>query len=63
MTDKPQGPDRPPGREAAPPAQGVWQARVITLFPEAFPGVLGQSLTGRALDEGLWRLDTFDFEQ
>ena len=60
MTDKPPGPDRPPGREAAPPAQGVWQARVITLFPEAFPGVLGQSLTGRALDEGLWRLDTFD---
>jgi tRNA (guanine37-N1)-methyltransferase len=40
--------------------KGAWQARVITLFPDAFPGVLQQSLTGRALDLGLWRLDTFD---
>lgn len=41
----------------APPeiAQG-WTANVITLFPEAFPGVLGLSLTGRALAEGLWTL-------
>ena len=28
---------------------GVWTARVITLFPEAFPGPLGLSLTGKAL--------------
>jgi tRNA (guanine37-N1)-methyltransferase len=40
--------------------KGAWQARVITLFPEAFPGVLGLSLTGKALDQGLWRLDTID---
>ena len=40
--------------------KGAWVARVITLFPEAFPGVLGQSLTGRALDLGLWRLVTTD---
>ena len=33
---------------------------MITLFPDAFPGVLGASLTGRALDLGLWRLDTID---
>lgn len=38
------------------PAPTVWEARVITLFPEAFPGTLGLSLTGRALDQGLWRL-------
>ncbi len=37
---------------------GVWQARVITLFPEAFPGVLGLSLTGKALQEGRWQLHT-----
>jgi len=37
---------------------GVWTAHVITLFPEAFPGVLGQSLTGRALKDGLWQLQT-----
>jgi tRNA (guanine37-N1)-methyltransferase len=33
-------------------------ASIITLFPEAFPGVLGVSLIGKALDEGLWTLDT-----
>ena len=39
---------------------GAWEARVITLFPEVFPGVLGASLTGRALKDGLWRLATID---
>ncbi len=36
----------------------AWMAQVITLFPEAFPGVLGLSLTGKALQEGRWQLDT-----
>jgi tRNA (guanine37-N1)-methyltransferase len=40
--------------------RGAWRARVITLFPEAFPGPLGLSLTGRALDMGLWALDVID---
>lgn len=35
-----------------------WQARVLTLFPEMFPGPLGVSLVGQALEAGLWRLDT-----
>lgn len=35
-----------------------WTARVVTLLPEAFPGILGLSLTGKALAEGLWRLET-----
>jgi len=39
---------------------GAWRARVITLFPDAFPGVLGLSLTGKALDLGLWALETID---
>ncbi|MCC6008238.1 MAG: tRNA (guanosine(37)-N1)-methyltransferase TrmD [Rhodobacteraceae bacterium] len=39
---------------------GRWTARVITLLPEAFPGVLGLSLTGRALAEGLWALETIN---
>jgi tRNA (guanine37-N1)-methyltransferase len=38
----------------------AWQAQVITLFPEAFPGILGLSLTGRALKDGLWQLSTVD---
>ncbi len=40
--------------------KGAWVARVITLFPDAFPGTLGLSLTGKALDFGLWRLETLD---
>ena len=43
-----------------PELKGAWEARVITLFPEAFPGVLGLSLTGKALQEGLWRLGVTD---
>jgi tRNA (guanine37-N1)-methyltransferase len=39
-----------------PDIKDAWEARVITLFPEAFPGTLGLSLTGKALDFGLWRL-------
>ena len=38
-------------------ADPAWTARVITLFPEMFPGPLGHSLTGRALADGLWRLE------
>ena len=38
----------------------AWQAQVITLFPGAFPGVLGESLTGKALAEGLWQLEAID---
>lgn len=40
--------------------KGAWRARIITLFPEAFPGTLGLSLTGKALNEGLWSLQTID---
>ncbi|WP_179378318.1 tRNA (guanosine(37)-N1)-methyltransferase TrmD [Jannaschia marina] len=41
----------------------AWWARVVTLFPETFPGVLGHSLTGTALKEGLWALETVDLRQ
>ncbi len=46
-----------------PRLKDAWEARVITLFPEAFPGTLGLSLTGKALQEGLWRLGTVDLRQ
>jgi tRNA (guanine37-N1)-methyltransferase len=42
---------------------GVWTAQVITLLPEAFPGVLGLSLTGKALQEGLWQLRTINLRE
>lgn len=35
-----------------------WDVRVLTLFPEMFPGPLGESLAGKALADGLWSLST-----
>lgn len=35
-----------------------WRAQVLTLFPEMFPGPLGISLLGQALEAGIWSLDT-----
>lgn len=43
-----------------PTLANVWTARIITLFPQAFPGVLGESLTGKALKDGKWQLETTD---
>ena len=37
-----------------------WSATVLTLFPEMFPGCLGHSLAGKALDDGLWSLEAVD---
>ncbi len=34
-----------------------WRASVLTLFPEMFPGPLGVSLVGQALEAGVWSLD------
>jgi tRNA (guanine37-N1)-methyltransferase len=41
------------------PAQ-PWEARILTLYPAMFPGPLGQSLAGKALAEGRWRLTAVD---
>ena len=35
----------------------AFRATVLTLYPEMFPGPLGMSLAGRALEEGTWSLD------
>lgn len=40
--------------------KNAWCAKIVTLFPESFPGVLGASLTGKALQDGLWELQTID---
>jgi tRNA (guanine37-N1)-methyltransferase len=37
-----------------------FKATVLTLFPEMFPGPLGISLAGRALEQGIWSLDARD---
>jgi tRNA (guanine37-N1)-methyltransferase len=46
--------------DGPPRLKGAWCAKVLTLFPETFPGVLGASLTGRALQRGLWALEPID---
>ena len=38
----------------------TWSTTVLTLFPAMFPGPLGHSLAGRALETGLWQLKTVD---
>ena len=38
----------------------VWTAGVVTLFPRSFPGTLGMSICGKALDRGIWALKTLD---
>lgn len=40
-----------------------WRASVLTLFPEMFPGVLGHSLLGRALQKNIWSLDVRDIRE
>lgn len=37
-----------------------WSATILTLFPEMFPGPLGISLLGKALEKNLWSLDVRD---
>ncbi|MDE2739765.1 MAG: tRNA (guanosine(37)-N1)-methyltransferase TrmD [Paracoccaceae bacterium] len=40
----------------------MWTAKVITLFPEVFPGVLGSSLVGKSLGKS-WNLETVDLRE
>jgi tRNA (guanine37-N1)-methyltransferase len=35
----------------------TFRATVLTLYPEMFPGALGLSLAGRAMEAGTWALD------
>ena len=35
----------------------TWAASVLTLYPDMFPGPLGLSLHGRALEKKIWSLD------
>ena len=37
-----------------------WRATVLTIFPEMLPGPLAFSLAGKALEAGIWQLETVD---
>jgi tRNA (guanine37-N1)-methyltransferase len=41
-----------------PQPEASFQVKVITLFPEMFPGHLGMSLSGKALEKGVWSIET-----
>ena len=41
----------------------TFRATCLTLFPEAFPGILGVSIVGTALRQGIWQLDTVDIRE
>ena len=41
----------------------MWIARALTLFPEMFPGPLGESLAGKALKDGTWALEAIDIRR
>ncbi len=41
----------------------AWDVTVLTLFPAMFPGPVGQSLAGKALETGKWRLRTLDIRE
>lgn len=38
----------------------AWNVKLLTIFPEMFPGPLGCSLAGKALDKGLWGFEAVD---
>ncbi|MGP4674140.1 tRNA (guanosine(37)-N1)-methyltransferase TrmD [Agrobacterium salinitolerans] len=41
----------------------TFKATVLTLYPEMFPGHLGYSLAGKALERGQWSLDTVQIRE
>jgi len=49
-----------PTNPVANPRKVPWTASVLTLFPDAFPGVLGCSVIGSALKDEKWALEAID---
>ncbi|MDP1753833.1 MAG: tRNA (guanosine(37)-N1)-methyltransferase TrmD [Reyranella sp.] len=41
----------------------MWIAKALSLFPEMFPGPLGESLAGKALRDGVWELSAVDIRR
>jgi len=58
MTDRPRSAATPAPRRSG--GGAGFRVKVLTLFPELFPGPLGASLTGKALKQGLWSLEALD---
>lgn len=41
----------------------MWQANIFTIFPDAFPGNLGVSVIGKALEKKIWNLNVIDLKR
>ncbi len=39
------------------------EARIFTLYPDFFPGYLGQGIFGKALSQNKWKIDTVDIRE
>ena len=39
-----------------------WKVHILTLFPEMFPGPLGYSIVGKALEEKVWSLKLINLQ-
>ena len=37
-----------------------WRVNVLTIYPEMFPGPLSKSLSGKALEKGIWSLNVLN---
>jgi tRNA (guanine37-N1)-methyltransferase len=44
-------------------SEANWSVTILTLFPEMFPGPLGISLPGKALEKKLWSLQVCDIRE
>ncbi|MAK61346.1 MAG: tRNA (guanosine(37)-N1)-methyltransferase TrmD [Ponticaulis sp.] len=41
----------------------TYKTTILTLFPEAFPGILDTSIIGRARENDIWSLETLDIRE
>lgn len=41
----------------------TWNVTILTLFPQMFPGPLGFSLAGKALEKNIWNYQTVDLRR
>lgn len=41
----------------------AWTVKILTLYPNMFPGPLDQALAGRALKKGIWSIQTIDIRE
>ena len=41
----------------------VWKANILTMYPDIYPGPLGHSLIGKALENNIWKMNVYDIRK